>query len=499
VLTITEVNYIRELYFSKGKSYADIIRMTGRNYRTVRKYIEKEDYNEKKHKSTRRKKSDAIRPIVRKWLEEDQTRHHKQRHTAKVVYDRLKAEHSEILQVKERTVRTVVREERMRLQTGTDAFLRLEHPGGEAQVDFGEFQGYEHDTLKKFHELVVSYPKSNIGYAYVTRSEKREALFEGLVKIFTHVGSFPAEIWFDQMSTAALREKDSEGRPVVSDAVHRFSNHYGFKVKFCNANSGHEKGNVENKVGTMRRNLFVPEPVITDLEAFNDALLIRCDELNQKVHYRHGRPQMDIFEEEKKRMIPMNPIPFDTARYESRKVNKYGIVQFEKCRYSVSPKYIGESVTLRIMANHIEIMSKDLSKQITKHPRLFGDGLESIHHIDFIDVLSLRPNALKYSGVYDLLPPSWQEYLGTLGKKEYKQAFHVLKVLLLEGDLDHADRVLRETLSHDSTSPEAIAVTHRRLQEKRELYHGCMHLPTDLPIYEHDLSEYDALIGGEVR
>jgi hypothetical protein len=52
----------------------------------------------------------------------------------------------------------------------------------------------------------------------------------------------------------------------------RFKNHYGFKAAFCNPQSGHEKGNVENKVGYHRRNLFVPPPRIDDLKAFNRKL-----------------------------------------------------------------------------------------------------------------------------------------------------------------------------------------------------------------------------------
>ena len=90
VLTITQVNYIRDLYFLEGKSISEICRMTEKNYRTIKKYIEQEDFNPKEHKVKRPNKSDALRPIINKWLTEDKFRHHKQRHTAKRIYDRLK-------------------------------------------------------------------------------------------------------------------------------------------------------------------------------------------------------------------------------------------------------------------------------------------------------------------------------------------------------------------------------------------------------------------------
>jgi len=40
-------------------------------------------------------------------------------------------------------------------------------------------------------------------------------------------------------------------------------------VTFCNPEAGYEKGNVENKVGYVRRNMFVPVPTVVDVCVFN--------------------------------------------------------------------------------------------------------------------------------------------------------------------------------------------------------------------------------------
>lgn len=498
MLTITTINYIRELYFVEGKSFTEIMEMTKRNYRTVKKYIEIDDFNEKKYKTERPSKADALRPIIRKWLLEDKTRHHKQRHTAKRVYDRLKEEYPEILDVTDRTVRSIVKEEKEKVfGSKNEAYLRLEHPGGEAQVDFGMVEVFENGIKKRFHELILSFPKSNAGFAVLTKSETREALLEGLIKIFAFIGSVPTTIWFDQMSSAALRTRDEKGIVQVAGFVQRFATHYGFAIKFCNPESGHEKGNVERKVGTIRRNLFVPEPEITNLEAYNNDLLDKCQKLNKENHYIHKIPKEQIFEEEKVMMVPMNTAPFDTAKYESRKVNKYGLVDYETCKYSASPSYVGQSVTLKVMANTIDIFSKDLSDKISSHPRLFGDKEESIHHVDFIDIIKLRPNALKYSGIYTLLPDSWQGYLQTIEKTEYKEAFDVLRTILLQDDMTYADMVLRESMQHETLSPEAIKITYKRLKEDSWMYNEDILLPVDLPPFELDTDQYDLLIDNQ--
>lgn len=480
----------------EGKSYSEICARTHKNYRTVKKYIEQEDFNEYHHKAKKQNNSDILRPIIKQWLTEDQSRHRKQRHTAKRVYDRLKNEHPDILKVSDRTVRTIVKEEKESIYGSNKAYLQLHHPGGEAQVDFGHLEAFENGTLKKFHELILSFPKSNAGFAVITRSETREALLEGLIDIFSFIGYVPTSIWFDQMSSAALRSKDDNGCVKISDFVLRFSNHYGFQIKFCNPDSGHEKGNVENKVGTIRRNLFVPEPVITNIQKFNAELLNRCANLNKGNHYRIKEPIEKLFDSEKSLMIPFNKIPFDTAKYVSRKVNNYGLIEYSGCRYSASPKYVGQHVALKVMANTLQIWSRDFSETISEHPRLFEKGMESINYIDFIDIVKFRPNALKYSGIYSLLPESWQKYLQTLDKDAFKEAFDILKRILIEDDLNYADKVLKETSKHNSLSPKAIAVTYKRLKESRILYDSCMEFCTDLPSYEIDTSQYDMLIGG---
>ena len=182
--------------------------MTGKNYRTVKKYIEKDDFNENTHKAKRPNKSDVLRPIINKRLTEDKLRHRKQRHTAKGIYDRLKEEYPDLLQVSDRTVRRIVKEEKEKVYGYGNTYLRLDHPGGEAQADFGSFEAYENGSLKKFHMLILSFPKSNAGFVVATRSETREALLEGLVTLFDCIGYVPSSIWFDQMSFYELEMKE---------------------------------------------------------------------------------------------------------------------------------------------------------------------------------------------------------------------------------------------------------------------------------------------------
>jgi len=69
-------------------------------------------------------------------------------------------------------------------------------------------------------------------------------------------------------------------------------------VSFCNPASGNEKGNVENKVGYVRRNFLVPMPIVGQLPAWNATLLTRCEEDFDRPHYKKpgtiGRNQWQV-------------------------------------------------------------------------------------------------------------------------------------------------------------------------------------------------------------
>ena len=71
------------------------------------------------------------------------------------------------------------------------------------------------------------------------------------------IGGVPRVVVLDNATEAGRRWHD-----VVTESklFRRFRLHYGFEARFCNPNSGNEKGNVENKVGFIRRNYMVPAP-----------------------------------------------------------------------------------------------------------------------------------------------------------------------------------------------------------------------------------------------
>jgi transposase len=90
MLTMAQVNRIRELFFEKGLKYAEIPRVTGFDVKTVKKYANMDDFNQApKVRKPRPSKLDPYKEAIDAWLEDDKQYRKKQRHTALRVFDRL--------------------------------------------------------------------------------------------------------------------------------------------------------------------------------------------------------------------------------------------------------------------------------------------------------------------------------------------------------------------------------------------------------------------------
>jgi len=75
---------------------------------------------------------DQFVPVVEQIPKEDKFSHHKQRHMAKKIFERLRDEHGDAggITLASMAVRDLK-------QASREVFLPLSHPPGEAQVDFG--------------------------------------------------------------------------------------------------------------------------------------------------------------------------------------------------------------------------------------------------------------------------------------------------------------------------------------------------------------------------
>ena len=446
VLELDKQTYLSNLSQYEGLSLREISRRSGHHFDTVKKYVDREDWNEEyRPRKERGSLLDPLKPVIDEWLEEDMKRTRKNRRTATKIFKDLSRDknHSKLLAVGKQTVINYVSQRKKELNRATyqTAMFGL-HAMCEAQVDFGDVLVADKSGAETtWHELVVSFPWSNAGFSQVCRFETKECLMEALQRIFEFIGGVPLRILFDNMSSAVVHIEE-HGKRTLTEAFMRFTMHHRFKAVFCNPDSPHEKGNVENKVGYLRRNYLLPPPLIEDLDAFNAGLLAECMADLERVHYVKQELISELFAAEREVLIPLPRERFRVFTLEKVKTDKYSFIHFENNRYSTSPEYARRELWLEIGTTELRVLNEKY-EQIAVHQRKYGRGLEPVINFDnYIGALSRKPRAFLDSPYFLTLPQPVQNHLNNCQYADLKKMLLTLVPIIRDGKIAEVSTVL---------------------------------------------------------
>lgn len=495
MLSMAKINDIKYFKQVQGLSYRKVIALTGHSYGTIKKYEETESFNQPPKKIVKKTlKIDQYKEVVDKWILSDIGKTHKQRHTAKKIFSRLQDKYKDNLDISYRSVATYVADKKRELNLDTNEYLKLSHLPGTAQVDFGKLTFKQGGKEVKGSYLVLSMPYSNAGYMQIFRGETTECLLQGLKDIFIHLGGVPRELWFDNLTAAVTLRKNKDR--ILNESFEKFATHYKFKPKFCNPASGNEKGNVENKVGYFRRNFFVPIPEIPNVAEYNKHLLRICDKDNERSHYQKNQRICDILEMESNYLVPLNITEYEIAKYEKRKVNKYGFVDIDTNKYSVGTKFQLQEIWIKITAHKIFIMD-NFRREIASHNRVYTKNQYiNTSWIEHLSLIIKKINSLEYTDFFQELPKIWKDYLIKLQTKDRKKALLALEKMLLNDSIEVATYVLQNSINANIEDPDILLLNYHKYKDNTGPRNE-ISLSSNLPKidkYETNLEIYDQLI-----
>lgn len=296
MLAMSEINCIKVLRNQKSLSVNKIAKTLKINWRTAKKYADGEQIP---HESNKKKKGmmyeEKWGQIVSDWLAEDQKLKKKERRTNKTIFKQLKEMG---FPGSYRTVCYFIADWKNRkeqLEEEMDKnYERLQHPPGEAQVDFGLTEAVKDGKYIDAHCLLMTLPYSNAAFCIPLPGENQECFLYGLKTIFKQLGGVPRKIRIDNLKAAVIKPRRRNEETVFTDEFLQFANYYGFEPQACNSRSGHEKSNVENRVGYVRYNFVTPAPVVEGLEDLAKILEKKLIEDRERMHYQKKRPIKDF-------------------------------------------------------------------------------------------------------------------------------------------------------------------------------------------------------------
>ena len=457
MLNMTQINLIRDLAKS-GYKISEIHEMTKSDPKTITKYLEKDDFSPEPPIKIGR--SSIVAPFhdkIMEYLEEDKKHWSKQRHTAKRIFERLRDE--EGYPGSYDAVQKYV--QKIRQETKTTGTQELVWEPGSAQVDFGEADFNEDTDCVRRKYLTTSFPFSNDGFSQIFGGETAECVCQGLQDIFQYVGGVPHLLVFDNATGVGRRICE---KVVETELFSRFRAHYGFQIRFCNPQAGWEKGNVENKVGTIRRNLFVPVPTYHDVEEFNRKLLEKHQIKAAEEHYKKGTVISELFEEDRKHFLPLPRKPFNVIRYETPKADGFGNICMDgKHYYSTKPENHNKRVLVGIRAHYIDIL-EDSGKLLVRHKRLYGkDRTDTRDYSTSLAMLSRNVGAWPNSGFRQEVPDPIREYIDNQPKVERKSTLRLLAELSNQYGVKAAVDALKLAIEKNSVNKSDATILAARI------------------------------------
>jgi len=325
------------------------------------------------------------------WLEADQGLPSKRRRSAQVLYEALQETG---YRGGYDTVRRYVKAWRVEHQEVKEAYIPLNFDAGDAfQFDWSHetiVLGGQTTAIKLAH-IRLSHSRLFLVVAYMRESQ--EMVFDAHRRAFEFFGGVCRRGVYDNMKTAIttiLRGKERD----FNRRFTQLCSHYRYEPVACTPGSGWEKGQVEHQVKLVRRRFFTPRRRAQTLAALNESLQGECLAWAQS----HRHPELKdktiwkVFEAERSALISLPP-PFDGYAERIVRVSSTSLVSFDRNRYSVDCRAVGQVVQLRSYADRIVVLHD--GQVIGEHGRQFGRDRMIFDAWHYLPVLKRKPGALR--------------------------------------------------------------------------------------------------------
>jgi transposase len=491
---IKEVRMLRQ----QGLPIRDICRKTSISRNTVRKILrgQKAKFTYQREESIQ-PTQEPIKALIESWLKHDSLETKKYRRTAKRMYNALRADPYGYTGSYASVVRCFNEMQDKIKKNPPEVFIPLDFgPGTAGQFDWGDVKAVIGGQLMALDVGAMQLCHSRVCYGRAYPCQKQELLFDVHRRAFEHFGGVPHRVIYDNLKTAVKKILKGNHRNLQERFV-EFSSSYLYDANFCNPAHGNEKGRVENLIGFIRENFFVPIPKFDTLEELNERLLSFLISVSRtKKHPAHAdKTPHDLYQLEKGLLIPLPEHGYECCRVTHAAVTSYSTVHFETNQYSVPGAYVGKTVQVKGYAENVVISS--LSVEIARHNRLYGAKQQSLNPYHYLEALSRKPRAFADGLPFKewQLPEVFQQYRRMLKEKFEDGDRYFVKTLVLVKDwpiMDVAEAIRQAIAAHALGDNYVLMILRRMCDPDFGL--GVCDIRADLAHYQAKqppLSRYD--------
>ena len=425
---------VRRAVFVEGVSEREAARRFGIARKSVRKMLRfalPPGYT--RTQPMHRPKLGPFVDLIEQILAEDQKQPRRQRHTARHLFDRLKGDYG--YHGGYTVVADYVRTYRQQQQ---EMFVPLQHPPGEAQVDFGEADVIVAGVEQRAHFFVMDLPHSDDAFVMAFPAETTEAFCEGHNRAFAYWGGVPRVIVYDNTSLAVAAIL-AEGQRQKTKSFCELESYYLFTPRFARPAKGNDKGNVEGLVGYARRNFLVPVPRAANWDELNELLRQRCQERRSRRVRGESETIGERFVHDQQAFLPLPAVFYEACETVATRVSSLSLVRYRTNDYSVPVAYGHRPVLVKGYVHQV-IISCD-AEVIARHCRSYQREDTVYDPLHYLPLLERKTNALDQAAPlagwplpeeFALLRRLLETRQGKPGKREYIQILRLLETFSLE-------------------------------------------------------------------
>jgi transposase len=378
---------VRRAVLVEGKSRRAVAREFGLARKTIGRMLEYSlPPGYRRQKPIRRPKLGPWQGVIDAILEEDKQRPKKQRHTAKRIFERLRAEQGYTGGYT--IVKDYVRTAKI---GGQEMFVPLSHAPGEAQADFGEAVVVIAGVERTAHFMAFDLPHSDDCFVQAFPAETTEAFLEGHVRAFEYFGAVPTRILYDNTTLAVARIL-GDGERQKTRAFSELQSYYLFAEKFGRPAKGNDKGKVENLVGYARRNFMVPIPRASSWEELNEHFAADCRQRRERRLRGHTETIAERFERDRAAMLPLSAAPYEACEKVTVRVSSLSLVRYRTNDYSVPTQFGHRQVLVKGYVHRVEIVCG--SQVIARHQRSYERETAVYDPLHYLALLEHKSRAL---------------------------------------------------------------------------------------------------------
>ena len=363
-----------------GQSISEISRVTGRDRKTIRKYIRliKQEGSmaevlpadillsiaEKSRKPTDRQN------IFAPYIDEIKTflENRQNRLKIKSIYEVIIKKHDIQEVTSLSSFKRFLITHNLRRQTGITCRIE-QKPGQEIQVDYGEVGRIINPMTGKksvVYAFIGTLSSSRHKYAEFVFKQDQKSFVESHIKMFRFFSGVTKTIALDNLKAGVIKPDLYD--PRINRSYAEMGMHYSVFINPCRPGKPKDKGKVERDVPTIReefKKMVAINPSITVTEANHQIKEWLIKAYGQR---KHGTTQLKPFEffkeVEQPCLLPLPEQEYEISEWKQVKVHPDCFIQVNKKSYSVPYQYVGKTLFVKVKSRTVEIYyNEELIKQ----------------------------------------------------------------------------------------------------------------------------------------